>query len=199
MKPSSTSAPPTKGQIQIVTQQSVNFENPPYLSCGNQSIPCITFNLQNVPNGYSADDFFWIQLVETEKYEYFYLDGSKETCIGYPGGLDADGDLGFYYAEGPTTNDSPDIQLNVGTSPLAVTRSFGARMFLMWRSETANAIPIPLGYINWSWAGRAAITADHGWEMTSSQVNPNTSGFIRNAQYPQWPGLARNLVSCSSS
>src|SRR5579863_8013625 len=56
-------------------------------------------------------------------------------------------DLETRYPYGPLpSNDNPSTYLS--STATSASRALTANMFLMWKSSTANSIPVPLGYQN---------------------------------------------------
>ena len=66
------------------------------------------------------------------------------------------------------TNDSPGTPLDI-TWDIA-TRTFNAKMYLMWTSQIPNSITVPLGYVQWAISGTATANDLNKppWSLTSS-------------------------------
>jgi hypothetical protein len=85
---------------------------------------------------------------------------------------------------------------------LEVTRNFSASMYLMWKSATSGSIPVPLGYVTWSWYGDAkqTNTTTHAWSLQSSPTNRSASAFHPTTTtqsfngYPTW--TTKSTKSC---
>lgn len=127
----------------------------------------ITFNS---PTGYSnasGGAFSLVQLI------------SSDTVTGQSGSSGAGLDSAFPYP-GPPSSDSPKIYLP--STSTAVTRTFNANMFLMWKSSTTGAIPVPLGYQTWGFSGTATCSASCGtasnWTVTTNGTPGPTGGFV---------------------
>jgi hypothetical protein len=102
-----------------------------------------------------------------------------------------------------TTNDSPDNDLGVDEANL--TRTFTAKMYLMWTSQTSGSIPVPLGYVKWVISGTASAneTNTPPWSLASS--TPTTKKFqvsqdtgTKTHGLPTWSSLVTNTNSVSA-
>jgi hypothetical protein len=91
------------------------------------------------------------------------------------------------------TNDIPNIYLAPTYSTL--TRSFEATMFLMWQSNTASSIPVPLGYQTWQFSATASCSANCGsasnWRVASSSAGLE-GGFT--ASSPSQTSVGQNTL-----
>jgi hypothetical protein len=104
----------------------------------------------DAPTGYqntSGGSFLLVQLIGN--------DVGIGGCCTYGAGLDTQ-----YPYGPPPDSDSPDTYLQPTVN--SVSRTFTANMFLMWRSSTANSIPVPLGYQQWGFSGTATCNANCG-------------------------------------
>jgi hypothetical protein len=175
----------------------------PWLAYGNLTGSCtaihgkpvgITFNS---PTGYSNSSngsFTPVQLLSSDT-----LSGSVNST-GTPG-LDGS----FPYNPVLPTNDSPT--LNLLSSDRSLTRTFVATMFVMWQSNTANSIPVPLGYQIWGFSGTATCSSNCGsassWTATTNGTPGNSGTWVVSSPsqtsvgsitlqfgYPTWVGLA---------
>jgi hypothetical protein len=175
----------------------------PWLAYGNLTGSCtaiqgnpvgITFN---PPTGYSNSSngaFTPVQLLSSDA-----LSGSVNST-GTPG-LDGS----YPYSPALPTNDSPTT--NLLSSDRSITRTFVANMFLMWQSNTANSIPVPLGYQTWGFSGTAACSSNCGsassWAATTNGTPGNIGNWVVSSPsqtsagsttlqfgYPTWVGLA---------
>jgi hypothetical protein len=73
------------------------------------------------------------------------------------------------------TNDSPGTPLSI-TWDIA-TRTFNAKMYLMWTSQIPGSITVPLGYVQWAIAGTATANDLNKplWSLAPS--GPTTKHF----------------------
>ena len=63
----------------------------------------------------------------------------------------------------------------------------------MWNSGLGNAIPVPLGYIDWQWRAQAALK-NGTWKVTSPPIGVKTSSFMVSNKYPQWQAVTLNAI-----
>ncbi len=177
----------------------------PYLVYGNEtgscSSPSGTPGMKfNSPTGYSNASngkFFNVQLINTDTFTGSF---SHTTTPGL--------DTSYPWAGGqaPPTNDGPDFAL--ASSDTSITRSFNATMFLMWQSNNANSIPVPLGYQTWAFSGTASCTTacafSSSWTATTNGTPGNVGSWVVSDPsqtsvgnntlqfgYPAWTGLAQ--------
>jgi hypothetical protein len=145
-----------------------NIPAGPWLNYGNLAGSCsaptgtagILFNNPTGYSGSSGGSFSLVQLTSS-----FVLTGGFNHT--YSVGLDTQ-----YPYGSPPNEDSP------GTGALlppdtTQTLAFNANMFLMWQSNTANSIPVPLGYQTWAVSGSATCTTSCG---SASNWTPTTNG-----------------------
>lgn len=122
----------------------------PYGSCGiARGTPGLTF----FPNGTppSVGNFLFAQIVTSDSIAYSGT-SSKLTCTSTPG---LDGAYPYQNNVNPvSTSDSPEVILL--STYATVTRNFNATMYLLWQSTSSeNSVPVPLGYIPWTFNGTA--------------------------------------------
>lgn len=91
----------------------------------------------------------WVQLVYVD--EAVYITSNKTHICISSGGLDKR----FPFPN----NDSPSFDLAGKT---AVGRVFAAQTYLMWQSNIANSIPVPLGFTNWGFRELSRLTVCPG-------------------------------------
>jgi len=121
----------------------------------------ITFG---APTGYqnaTGGTFLPVQLISSD-----VVNGSSHTA-----GLDTN----IPYAGGKLpSNDNPSVPLSAASNPL--TRTFNANMFLMWQSNQAGSILVPLGYQTWGFNATATCGSNCGtagsWTVSASQAGP---------------------------
>jgi hypothetical protein len=102
-----------------------------------------------------------------------------------------------------TASDSPDNDLGIDNA--SVTRTFTAKMYLMWTSQISGSIPVPLGYVKWEISGTAAAneTNTPPWSLTSSA--PTKRNFhisqdtgTKTHGLPTWSSLVTNTNSAAA-
>jgi hypothetical protein len=144
----------------------------------------ITFKAVGTPPA-SGGTFSFVQLVTTDTRSYTSNVGTI-NC-GHIPGLD----LTYPYSGvDPTTGlatDAPESPLP--SIYIKSTRNFGATMYLMWTSSTANSIAVPLGYQQWQ--ASATVTGSAGVWATPTGSGGPVGGFVpANGVYPMWTGIA---------
>lgn len=93
-----------------------------------------------------------------------------------------------YAAAGPAGNvtymyDAPAIPLVAPATYAAVV--FDATTYVMWQSSLNSSIPVPLGYIDWSWTGTAFYLPVALWAFGPLVANTLQAGpFTASAVYP---------------
>lgn len=163
----------------------------------------ITFNATvNTVSG-SSGQTEWIQVISTNT-------AAGSTVFGTPfstnGGTGLDNSLPYNInnpdpvdATSTTTNDSPNDGLGVDDANL--TRTFTAKMYLIWTSQISDSIPVPLGYVTWEISGTATAneTNTPPWSLTSSA--PTKKNFhvskdndTKTHGLPTWSNLVRNTL-----
>ena len=133
------------------------------LGAGTQQSTGIVFNANaTMPSG-SNGTFGWVQIINSDDYQYSGPNGMAAT-ENSTGGLDLEtGKTTYLYGTGNWVDDSPSMPLGSGTGFTQASRQFSASMYLMWLADSAaDTIPVTLGYIVW----------DTGWTVT---YNPNST------------------------
>lgn len=141
-----------------------------------------------LPSGYPNSRFNWVQL---ETKDIFVLTptngGAVQTCVptSQPVATTGTG-LDTQYPTDITnpTEDNPDYVLT--STYNEVTRTFTARMYLMWTSGLTNSVPVPLGYVDWQFSGDATLVnaTSNTWTIKSGSGSSNT--FQASVAYPLW-------------
>ncbi len=189
---------PTDANVQTTTNavMLLTQAGSPFLQMGNYNADLygITFlGSANDPPGYTGT-LTWVQVVR--KLSYTNIKANPviaQTCIA-PAGLDSQYPYDAY--PGPNVNDSPSFPLNSTMySKEAPSESF--TMYLLWSPPSA-LVPVPLGYVNWSWSASSAF-ANSMWSLTSSDSGP-VSAFVASSAYPQWNAIVQSgsvVYSCN--
>ena len=163
-------------------------------ACGNPSgTPGITFSRQGTKPG--NGNFLFVQTVDSDTSSNGYNSNGKSiVCTAVSG---VDGAYPYQNAYDPVSRaDAPTMPLPF--SPNA-SRTFNATMYLMWQStDTPNSIPVPLGYVPWTFSGTATCNSSCGSasNWTPSGVGGPTNQFYQttssdpNLGFPTWPGPA---------
>jgi hypothetical protein len=142
----------------------------------------------------SQGRFRWVQLIIQDRLGYrdtggphscvpngfVTAPGVPELDVAYPYSPDGDMNSSSY------TDDSPKAGLSDMQGEVA--RDFRARMYLMWISTLTNAIPVPLGYVNWQFAGDAINT------LSLAQGENGTTWIL-----PYYPKSADSFVASQTS
>ncbi len=66
-----------------------------------------------------------------------------------------------------------------------ITRTDSFLSYLLYRSEAANSIPVPLSVVSWSWSGSA--TNNGGWSLTSSPSSFSPTNCLQGSSWPEFP------------
>lgn len=122
----------------------------PYGPCGIAAgTPGLTFYPVGTPPG--AGNFLFAQIVTGDSSVYNGA-GSTTTCTAVSG---VDGAYPYQnQVNPPSTSDSPELQLPNAVE--TITRNFNATMYLLWQPiPIATSIPVPLGYIPWTFNATA--------------------------------------------
>lgn len=110
-----------------------------------------------------------------------------------------------------STNDSPSSGLGVDDATL--TRTFTAKMYLMWTSQISGSIPVPLGYIPWTFNGVATNSGTAqapAWTASGAGAPISGNGaaggaFVPadptqpNLGIPIWSGPAVPSANCTNN
>jgi hypothetical protein len=157
----------------------------PFPGCTYHGTPGITFAPPTTTS--PPGNFFFVQLVTGDSIVYNRTGGQMNcTATNTPG---LDGNYPYQGATGQTVNDAPFHPL---LSPYAnSTRNFAATMYLMWQSNTAGSIPVPMGSVGWGFSGLSTKQADGTtWVITSGSgsAQPFAAASGINS-IPRWSGL----------
>jgi len=135
-------------------------------------------------------NYTWVQLVTRDliriraRNEWLVCRPKSEPEAELSVGLDSD----YPYDWRNPTRDSPPIQLEPESDE--VSRSFHARMYLLWGSGLANSIVVPMGYVAWHFEGHA-VRKDlltNAWALTNGSGGPDDAEqpFRPARSYPSW-------------
>jgi YVTN family beta-propeller protein len=186
----------TRGSVQLIDNTKDQHPYPPYLkdwylSCGNAfRAACVTFHVQpyfSAPPDYPGK-FQWVQVLISDTDVIERNNGPTQTCTtksGYDAMYKNNKRVYPDYI-GRKASDSPSWRLFLMDISHNVT--FKANMYLEWMSILPRAIPVPLGYMTWSWVGSAAIKPDGSWDLGST----GKIGLEYHAEktLPVWDNLA---------
>jgi hypothetical protein len=144
----------------------------------------------------------WIQIGQMSHTSITALDeGKSTTCvISSTPGLD----LGSGYPNftGAKANDTPGVPLEPGY--LTASSTFAAQMYLMWKPNLPNSIPVPLGFTSWGFSESANFQPTKGvfptypnlggWSMTPKLTwQPGSGTFNYSDQFPTWNSQFKEL------
>ena len=150
-----------------------------------------------------AKNFIWVQIVQSDAITV-NSNGVRLHCVPKTQPISNVGaglDTTYPYDTHNPTLDNPRIRLSSETQEYS--RVFRARMFLLWTSGLSNSIPVPLGFVDWSFSGEVVLkdAATNTWELKSGRGGPNNSvtPFTRAAIYPFWSSLVpyTEVLTCN--
>ncbi|MGB0124203.1 MAG: IPT/TIG domain-containing protein [Silvibacterium sp.] len=167
----------------------------PFLVYGNiTGTSCVanpggTWGISFKPSGApSGGTYSYVQLINSDTRT---LTATNTITCTHDQGID-----GGYPYSGIIPNTNPPQALDAPGDPLqngyTATRSFNATMFLMWTSNVANSIPVPIGYQTWDFSGSAQQNSSGKWTATTSGTPGVVGSFISssgtqpNNGYPAW-------------
>lgn len=155
----------------------------------------------NLPEGLTRN-YTWVQLVTRDVLE---IKTGKQWMVCRPKsepqaelsvGLDTD----YPFDWRNPARDSPLMQLEPESDE--VSRSFHARIYLLWGSGLSNSIVVPLGYVAWHFEGHA-VRKDlltNTWTLTNGSGGPDDAErpFRPTQSYPSWNAVVpySGLVEC---
>ena len=155
-----------------------------------------------LPDGL-VKNFTWVQLILSDSLKVKSRQGGllcvpkSQPVAEFGAGLDS----GYPYDSANPTRDNPPLQVTPDT--LEYSRVFHARMYLLWSSGLSNSIPVPLGYVDWSFSGEVLLedAASNRWQLKSGQAgadNPEQP-FVRSHAYPLWHSLVpyAGVLTCN--
>ena len=167
------------GNVQIIANSRLSFGN-----IQTAAAPGITFT-ETAGASPKPGHFVWAQLVDFDTFLEYLSAGGKLTC-SFGAGLDNT----FPYDTGASTNDSPGSGLQAIWNKAYQQNRF--RMFLMWQSSTSGSIPVPLGYVSWSWSGTAVQNmTTHVWSLQIGSTK-SASAFHAGSDFPLWTKVLTN-------
>jgi hypothetical protein len=160
-------------------------------------LPGIALVVTATPPSGNSGQYSFVQLITNDVEQVIFPPPyNREQCIPSPWAppeLDNKYPYGGVYSN--NMNDSPDIALDQANGEEA--RNFSATTYGLWtptQDGACNAgvcmIPVPLGYVSWSWEGDAINTLQNQsnettWNLLScSSDSVNT--FQASSTYPTW-------------
>jgi hypothetical protein len=168
---------------------SVAITPGPKLSLGNTSTNIgIVFNAS-----YDASSppgtFSFVQLIGNYTTTYSYKSG-RSCSYDFGSGLD---NSNPYPPDSDTiADDNPDTTLYANDTE--VKANMTATMYLLWTSSVSGSIPVPLGYVDWSWFGDAVRDeSTKTWSIKpDSGSQGNAGSYQSNSTYPSWDNVLHN-------
>lgn len=163
----------------------------------------ITFHARSyLPEG-MLENFTWVQLVHSDYLEVRTKEDTLEcTPQSQPFGELSPGlDTSYPYDTRNPTRDNPPLPLT--SEAQEFSRSFHARMYLLWSSGLSNSIAVPLGYVDWHFSAQAVLrdAATNNWVLKYGRGGPDDPGkpFTRSQSYPQWSSMVpyTGILTCN--
>jgi hypothetical protein len=148
------------------------------------------FPSANAPKSHPGH-FVWAQ-IETSDYIKETKNGKVYVCK-IPPGLDNFFPYPSNTNTDQSTNDTPSVPLNNIYTEEVISDNF--KMYLMWQSNLANSIPVPLGSISWGWIGDAVRDGKTGAWILKGGAD-TASLFRKSDDFPQWDSTIINGVLC---
>jgi len=165
----------------------------------------------------SAGWYEWVQLISVDHVQYIDSTG-RHTCQPKAWTGQPQLDTSFPYTSGPTSQQTGSVTDDSPKSPLGgeTAQNFGATTYLMWdpaipptgqtnctpatvttsgvsTPSSCSSIPVPLGYVTWSWTGDAIdtlspTTGDNGTtgHLLCGAMSGQASSFALSSSYPTW-------------
>jgi len=138
----------------------------------------------------------FLQVLTPYTYSYYTSYPSSKYCTGQVVPSSTPELDNFYpYAlvsyAAYTVNDNPgwSFPSSPGTYP-GLTTDFHAKMYTLWQPPGTNSIPVPMGYVTWSWDGIATYSGG-SWNVSGSSTS-SESGFTSSTAYPTWGNVFVN-------
>jgi hypothetical protein len=153
----------------------------------------ITFHATySLPEG-MFENFTWVQLIESDSLMVKMKEGATH-CVpasAPTAELGSGLDTAFPYGTRNPARDNPHIELSPEVQEFS--RTFQARMYLLWTSGLSNSIAVPLGYVDWHFSAHAVRPngRTNTWALSSSSGGPNdiSAPFAQTHSYPMWSAL----------
>ena len=181
--PTSISVSKSTGQAMIIDVGG------PRLGFGSSSgTPGFAVSVSATAPANGQNTYQWVQLINSDTIVRSLASGGTQTCtvtLTPASGSAPYLDNNYPYDFADSTNDSP-LSEALSNSWSDYSRSFSARMYLMYDPGTTNSIVVPLGYVDWTFNGSASVVnaGTNTWQITNSQ--PTTSSYTASASYPTW-------------
>jgi len=184
------------------------------LSLGDLMGTCHDFSANGIeftPNGTAPSGaigaFLFVQTSNGGEVVYSYS-GETSSCT-VPISIGLDGEFPYPTDEDGNAFDGPGTPLWSDYQTTSMT--YNATMWLMWQDQenmgqSGMTIPVPLGFVNWSFNGVATQSSSGQWTATGSggpMSNDAGSVFIQsgpdqvNYGYPAWHSLLQAHSVCS--
>jgi hypothetical protein len=158
----------------------------------------------NPPSG----TYEWIQIGQIAHSTVTSLNGGKsQTCV-YSSTPGIDMGNGHYPTftgpPPPPVDDTPGVDLEPGY--LSASQTFAAQMYLLWKSNLPQSIPVPLGYVLWGFSESANFNPTlgvfptypnknlGGWSTMPKLIwQTGSENFIKSGQFPTWNSQFKDL------
>ncbi len=148
-------------------------------------------------------NFTWVQVIESDQIT---MKGNGITMHCVPKSQPvADRGAGLdtvypYDTHNPTL-DNPRLELT--SDAPEYSRVMHARMYLLWSSGLSNSIAVPLGFVDWSFAGEVVLkdAKTNTWRLKSGRAAPKdlAEPFTSSHVYPMWNSLVpyTEVLTCN--
>jgi hypothetical protein len=194
---------PSSSEVQVDSEKVAIDPATPNSSVLGMTGSGISFRARySQPEG-TPKNFIWVQVIESDAITV-NANGVRLHCVpksqpvaSFGAGLDTT----YPYDTHNPTLDNPRIRLSSDIQQYS--RRFHARMYLLWTSGLSNAIPVPLGYVDWSFSGEVVLkdAKTNAWQLRTGRGGPDNpvNPFTRAHSYPFWTSLVpyTEVLTCN--
>jgi hypothetical protein len=194
---------PSSVQVQVVSGQAMVAPATRNASQLGMLGPGISFRAGYFLPEELLRNFTWVQVIESDDITMkdsgvtMHCVPKSQPVAGRGAGLDT---VYPYDTHNPTL-DNPRLELTSDTPEYS--RVLHARMYLLWSSGLSNSIAVPLGFVDWSFAGEVVLkdAKANAWRLKSGRAAPKdpAAPFTPSHAYPMWNSLVpyTEVLTCN--